>query len=111
MTIGQIATLIVWPAAMLAILYGLNRAYVNWLGRSRPWDIPMIKARLEENEHRVVDIRRDGYIEPTRYRLGYRVYRAVVHSPLGGPDRVRSMGVWATTFGARSVVDLEKPHA
>lgn len=95
---------------ILAVLFGMNRLYQNWLGRSRPSDIPLIKAKLEEAERRVVDIQYDGFIPGGSYGLGYRKYRAVVRSPIGEPDKIREMGVWPNLLGVRGLVDLDRPH-
>lgn len=103
------STLIV-PIVMLALLIAASRVYQHWLSKPRPSDIPLVKAKLEEGEHRVVDIRYDGFIPSSGYRIGYRKYRAVVRSPLGAADEVREMGVWANLVGAPGLVDLNRPH-
>jgi len=94
----------------LGAMFGAHRLYLYWIGRPRSSDIAFVKAKLEEFEHRVVDIRLDGFHDGGRYGLSYRKYRVVVRSPLGGPDTVREMGVWANLFGMRGLVDLNKRH-
>jgi hypothetical protein len=56
---------------------------------------------LEEGEHRVIDIEPDGFVPAQGCGLNYRKYRVLVRSPLGGPDRVHEIGVWANLFGVR----------
>jgi hypothetical protein len=100
----------------LAAPYGAWALYQSWLSKSRPDDIPLIKAKLEANEHRVVDIQRAGFVAGTLGRSGgspaYRKYRVVVRSPLGGPDEVRVMAVSAGLFAFRAALEwgAKVPH-
>ena len=93
----------------LILFAGVFILYQYWLSRSQPSDIPRIKARLEANQHRVVDIRRDGFVVGGRSSPSYRKYRVVVRSPLGGPDEVHVMGVQATIFSYPALQEFGGP--
>jgi hypothetical protein len=97
----------------IALMFAARYLWIRWLSRPRPSDIAFIKARLEEGEHRVVEIHPDGFILGGRFRrssASYRKYKVTVRSALGAV-RVYEMGVWANAFGIRGLVDLDKPHA
>lgn len=95
------------PLILLAALYALGRLYQHWLSFPRPDDIPQIKAKLEANDHRVVDIQRAGFERGSLGRYGnhmsHRKYRVVVRSPLGGPDEVHVVGIQAGLLAMRGV--------
>jgi hypothetical protein len=89
--------------AGLVVIGGCIVLYNWWLYRSQPDDLPLIKAQLEANEHRVIDIRRDGFVAGSRYRPAYRKYMVRVRSPLGGPDEIHIVGVQAGLFAFRQI--------
>lgn len=101
------------PLAILAVMYGLGRLYQHWLSLPRPDDIPQIKAKLEANQHRVVDIRPAGFERGSLGRSGshmsFRKYRALVSSPLGGPDEVHVVGIQAGLLAMRGVREYGAP--
>jgi hypothetical protein len=103
------SAILVWLplVVVIALIYGAWWLYQSWLSRSRPTDIPQIKAQLEANEHRVIDIQRAGFEAGSLGRSNsspaYRKYRVVVRSPLGGPDEVHIVGVQAGLFPFREI--------
>jgi hypothetical protein len=96
----------IFPIILLVLMAAAFGVYNYWLNRSLPSDITMIKARLEEGEHRVVNIQRTGYMFGGRSTPNYRKYRVVVRSPIGGPDEVRDVGVGASLFGYGPFTDF-----
>lgn len=94
------ADLVLLCGLPLGAIYAGLRWYQHWLSLPRAEDIPRIKAELEANEHRVVDIQSAGFERGallSRYgqQESYRKYRVTVRSPLGGPDEVQIVGVQA----------------
>lgn len=99
---------LLYCALPLSVIYGLLRWYQHWLSLPRDGDVPQIKATLETNERRVVDIQPVGFERGSQLvrdgaHASCRKYRVVVRSPLGGPDVVHVVGVQAGLFAFRGV--------
>lgn len=117
------ASFLVFCVLPLGTIYALLRWYQHWLSLPRPGDIPQIKAELEANEHRVIDIRPDGFERGSLGRNGgsqsYRKYLVTISNPLGGPDEVQLVGVQAgllafrrlKAYGPRRHRDFDGPVA
>ncbi len=97
------------PIAIVPLVLAGAAAYAYWLVRSQPSDVTHIKARLEANEHRVVDVRREGFVPGGRSTPSYRTYRVVVRSPLSGLDEVHTVGVEAGFFTDGAVHEFGGP--
>ncbi len=102
-------------ALPLGAIYGLLRMYQHRLSVPRPGDIPQIKADLEANEHRVVDIQPAGFergslVVRDGNFASYRKYRVVVRSPLGGQDKVMVVGVQAGLFAFSRLKFYARPN-
>jgi len=85
----------------------LLRRYQQWLSLPRASDIPQIKAKLEANERRVIDIQplefQRGSLGRYGDHLSFRKYQVTVRSPVGGPDQVHVVGVQAGLLAMRGV--------
>jgi hypothetical protein len=101
------ANFVLFCALPLGVIYGLMRWYQHWLSLPRASDITQIKAKLEANERRVIDIQplesQRGSLGRYGDHLSFRKYQATVRSPVGGPDQVYVVGVQAGVLATRGV--------
>eukprot|EP01035_Chromulina_nebulosa_P045075 gene45075-61058_t len=83
-----------------AIPLAIFLAVTKFLSKPRARDITHVKALLEVRGRKVRDIRFERFYRGAPpYVRSYRVYRAIVSYPQGGPDKERLVAIWANIFG------------
>lgn len=105
--IAVAANFVLFCALPLGVIYGLLRWYQHWLSLPRASDISQIKAKLESNGRRVIDVQPLDFQRGSLGRFGdhlsFRKYQITVRSPVGGPDQVHVVGVQAGLLAMRGV--------